>query len=278
MLTKKPHYFRIEGEAGKYEEKKNASTQQQANTGGGKAPETVKPETVVNGNGGTGYDPVKYAQDMINQHQAKMPGAWVDPFKNQYMGYLDQYMNREPFSYDYNADALYQQYKDQYIQQGQLASMDTMGKAAAMTGGYGNSYAQSVGQQAFNQYLGQLNAVMPELYGMAYDKYNQEGQDLLSKYSLYKGLSEESYGKHQDAMDSWYKEYSQLADNYNALTKEPEYNELLAGSDAYGYIDKEIRGATSVEGLKAVLKKYASMKYDPDVLEQMAAEKLKELS
>jgi hypothetical protein len=119
---------------------------------------------------------------------------------------------------------------------------------------------------------------MPELYGLAYDKYNQEGQDLLSKYSLYKGLSEESYGNHQDAMDSWYKEYSQLADNYNALTKEPEYNELLAGSDAYGYIDKEIRGATSVEGLKAVLKKYASMKYDPDVLEQMAAEKLKELS
>ena len=273
MLTKKPHYY-----LGMEEEKKNAGTQQQASTGDVKAPETVKPETVVNGNGGTGYDPVKYAQDMINQHQAKMPGAWVDPFKDQYMGYLDQYMNREPFSYDYNADALYQQYKDQYIQQGQLARMDTMGKAAAMTGGYGNSYAQSVGQQAFNQYLGQLNSIMPELYGMAYDKYNQEGQDLLSKYSLYKGLSEESYGKHQDAMDSWYKEYSQLADNYNALTKEPEYNELLAGSDALGSIRNDIARATTLEELNDITEMYISIGYDPKMIYGIMKSKIRELS
>lgn len=259
--TKKPHYYLGMDGTGDFEEiKKNAGNQQQVSTGGGNAPETVEPETVVNGNGGTDYDPVKYAHDMLNQHTAKMPGAWVDPFKDQYMGYLDQYMNREPFSYDYNADALYQQYKDQYIQQGQLARMDTMGKAAAMTGGYGNSYAQSVGQQAYNQYLGQLNAVMPELYGLAYDKYNQEGQDLLSKYSLYKGLSEESYGKHQDAMDSWYNEYEQLADNYNALTKEPEY----ADFDVDKW-EKRFRSAESPEELEWLADLMGYMGINPEI-------------
>lgn len=290
MITKKPHYYLGMDGTGDFEKiKKNAGTQQEVsdtNTSGNTVPKVETPNTgnagTSNGGtvstGGTSYDPVKQALDLLNQHNAAKPGQWADPYEDQYMGYLNQYINRGPFSYNMNDDALYNQLKDQYIQMGQMASMDAMGQAAAMTGGYGNSYAQSVGQQAYNQYLGQLNSIMPDLYSAEYDRYEQEGADLLNKYSLYKGLSEESYTKYQNEFNNWYNEYEQLADNYNDLTAEPTYNELLAGSDAYGYIDKEIRGATSIEGLKAVLKKYASMKYDPDVLEQMASEKLKELS
>ena len=72
-----------------------------------------------------------------------------------------------------NSDALYQQYRDLYTQQGQMAMMDTMGQAAAMTGGYGNSYAQTAGQQMYNQYLGKLNEVVPELYQQAYNRYTR---------------------------------------------------------------------------------------------------------
>jgi hypothetical protein len=92
--------------------------------------------------------------------------------------------------------------------------MDTMGQAAAMTGGYGHSYAQTVGQQAYNQQLGQLNNIMPELYQMAYDRYNQQGRDLLNMYDLYAGLSEEDYGKYQDSMTNWYEQLGYLNDNY----------------------------------------------------------------
>ena len=164
-----------------------------------------------------GYDDpvVKQALDLLNQNSANKPGAWTDPYLDKYSGYLSQYENRDPFSYDFNSDALYQQYKDNYILQGQMAMMDTMGQAAAMTGGYGNSYAQSVGQQAYNQQLNQLNDIMPELYGMAYDRYNQEGQDLLNMYSLYKGLSDQSYSQYQDTLDRWYQEDSRLTNNLN---------------------------------------------------------------
>ena len=54
---------------------------------------------------------------------------------------LQAYLNREDFQYDVNADALYQQYKDRYVELGKDAMEDTMGQAAALTGGYGSSYA-----------------------------------------------------------------------------------------------------------------------------------------
>lgn len=163
-------------------------------------------------------DPViQQAYEALEQNNANKPGAWVDPYQSQYMGYLNQYENRDPFSYDFNSDALYQQYKDSYIQQGQMAMMDTMGQAAAMTGGYGNSYAQTVGQQAYNQQLSQLNDIMPELYGMAYDRYQQEGQEMLNMYDLYKGLSDQSFDRHQVEQDNWYREDARLTDNYNTL-------------------------------------------------------------
>ena len=158
---------------------------------------------------------IQTAKDLLDQNGANKPGAWVDPYQSQYMDYLNQYQNRDPFSYDFNSDALYQQYRDNYIMQGQMAMMDTMGQAAAMTGGYGNSYAQSVGQQTYNQYLNQLNEIIPELNQMAYERYQQEGQDLLNMYGIYKGLSDDSYGRYQDEVDNWYREDSRLTGNYN---------------------------------------------------------------
>ena len=98
--------------------------------------------------------------------------------QNDYDSALDAVLNRKAFSYDINGDALYQQYKDQYMQQGKLAMADAMGQAAAMTGGYGNSYAASVGNQAYQGYLSQLNNLVPELYNLALSAYNTEGDRL----------------------------------------------------------------------------------------------------
>lgn len=160
---------------------------------------------------------IQQALTLLDQNNANRPGAWVDPYQDRYMDYLSKYENRDPFSYDFNSDALYQQYKDQYIQQGQMAMMDTMGQAATMTGGYGNSYAQSVGQQTYNQYLNKLNEIIPQLNQMAYDRYQQEGQELLDMYGIYKGLSDQSYGRYQDDVDNWYREDARLTDNYNTV-------------------------------------------------------------
>ena len=164
------------------------------------------------------------AEAILAQMNANKPGEWVDPYKDKYLGYLSEYENRDPFSYDFNSDALYNQYKDQYIQQGRMAMMDTMGQAAAMTGGYGNSYAQTVGQQAYNQQLNQLNEIMPELYDRAYSRYNQEGQDLLNMYGLYQGLSEQDYAKYMGDVENYYRELDAARTYANDLYTQ-EYGE-----------------------------------------------------
>lgn len=166
---------------------------------------------------------INEANNVLSQAMGRNPGAFnwgADADYGMANDYLSQYKNRDPFSYDVNSDALYNMYKDQYIQQGQLAMMDTMGQAAAMTGGYGNSYAQSVGQQTYNQYLGKLNEVVPELYGMAYDQYRQEGQDMLNMYDIYMGRANDSYNRHMDSVDLWKNEVAMARDNYTTLLNE----------------------------------------------------------
>ncbi len=127
--------------------------------------------------------------------------AWSD--QGKYDQLIQDYENRGKFSYDFNADALYQQYKDKYIQQGKMAMADTMGQAAAMTGGYGNSYAQTVGQQQYQASLDKLNDVIPELYQLAYEKHNQEGRDMLNMIGLMGDERAFAYGQ-------WGDKYNQL--------------------------------------------------------------------
>lgn len=117
--------------------------------------------------------------------------------------YLDQIVNREDFSLDLNNDALYEQMRRDYINQGRMAMEGTMGQAAALTGGYGNSYAQTVGQQAYNQHLGALNDAIPDLYQMAYERYQNEGNKLYDLYSLYKGEERQAIEdqRYQDELD-----------------------------------------------------------------------------
>ena len=122
--------------------------------------------------------------------------TWKDPYEEKLKNYLQQIENRKQFSFDVNKDAMYQQLKENYDQQGKLAMENTMGQAAAMTGGYGNSYAQTVGQQVYMQSMKDLNEMVPTIQSMAQEKYDQETNDLYTKYSLYKGLSDESYNKY----------------------------------------------------------------------------------
>ena len=161
-------------------------------------------------------DAVNQANALLQQHISSKPGEYQSAWQDEADSYLSQYQNRGPFSYDFNSDALYQQYKDNYIQQGQMAMMDTMGQAAAMTGGYGNSYAQTVGQQVYNQQLSQLNNIMPELYQMAYDRYTQQGQELLNMYGIYMDRDATDYGRYRDKMNDWYNQRDYLTGQYNS--------------------------------------------------------------
>lgn len=140
--------------------------------------------------------------------------------------------NRAKFSYDLNGDALYQQYKDKFINQGRLAMADTMGQASAMTGGYGSSYAVTAGNQAYQSHLQNLNDIVPQLYQMAYDRYTQEGQDLKDKYSILNNMYQTEYGEHRDKVGDYNTNLDRLINQYNS---ERAYDRGIYESDRTHY-------------------------------------------
>lgn len=164
-----------------------------------------------------GYVPsesVVAAQNNLNNLQK--PGTFESPWQTQLNDVIDKIMNREKFSYDLNGDALYQQYKDQYVTQGQQAMMDTIGQASALTGGYGNSYAQSVGQQTYQGNLQQLNDKVPELYQLALDQYNREGDDLYNQYGLMADRENTDYGRYRDTVTDYFTDRDYLTGRYDS--------------------------------------------------------------
>ena len=183
-------------------------------------------------------DTVKQAEALLNQQLAQKPGEYTSQWQAQINDTIRKILNREQFSYDLNGDALYQQYKDQYVLQGQQAMMDTMGQAAMLTGGYGNSYAQTAGQQAYQAYLQQLHEIVPDLYGMALDKYNQEGQDLLNQFAVLGEQEDQDYSRYMDNMNAWLSERDYLAGRYDT-ERDYDYGKWADGRDfSYGqYID-----------------------------------------
>ena len=183
-------------------------------------------------------DAVKQAQAALQQQTAQKPSTYQSQWQPQLTDTLNKILNREKFNYDLNGDALYQQYKDQYVNQGQQAMMDTMGQAAALTGGYGNSYAQSVGQQTYQGYLQGLNDKVPELYQLALSKYQAEGQDMLNQYGLLADQENMDYGRYRDTLSDYNAELDRLYNMYNA-ERDFDYGKYADDRDfGYGqYID-----------------------------------------
>ena len=190
-----------------------------ASTGATTTQPATTTQTTATNNSGFQYgdyqesDVVKQAQALLQQQMANKPGDYTSSWQSQLNDILQQINNRKEFSYDLNADALYQQYKDQYMLQGQKAMMDTMGQAAAMTGGYGNSYAQSVGQQAYQGYLQQLNDRVPELYQLALDQYNREEDALYDQASIMASMEEQDYGRYRDQLSDYNTELNRLTED-----------------------------------------------------------------
>ncbi len=154
---------------------------------------------------------------------------------------------RPAFSYTPGADPLYRSYADRYVQNGRLAMRDTMGQSAALTGGYGSSYAQSAGQQRYDEYLRSLGEVLPELYGQAWQRYQAEGEALGEAYDRAWQRRENAYQRSRDALaDQRYEAeqagaaaqqaYKQQQDSYARLYK-------LIASTGYQPTDAELQAA-----------------------------------
>ncbi len=166
-----------------------------------------------------GYIPgahVNSAEQYLKTLQSQKPGDYSGKYTRQAEELLGQIISRKPFSYDANSDPLYQIYRDRYIMGGQRAMENAMGQAAQLTGGYGNTYAQTVGQQQYQQYMEGLNDKVPELAQQAHARYQSEGDRLRQSYQLLQSADDAAYGRWADGYNRWSNETQQAQSAYES--------------------------------------------------------------
>ena len=164
----------------------------------------------------TDYQQGNKAQDAYQRLQDTLDKK--PQFQSQYENKLnelyDSIMNRDKFSYDFNADSMYQMYKDKYTQAGKKAMENTMAQNAALSGGYGSSYAQTAGQQTYQNYLQQLNDMLPTLRNQAYSEYQDEANRQLQQYNLTNDAYNREYGQYRDLVSDWQSDRAFNQSNY----------------------------------------------------------------
>lgn len=192
----------------------------------------------------TGSDVVAQAQDYLNQQLS----GYSSRYGSQITDLVAQLQNRPAFEYNVETDPLYLQLRDIWKQDGLMAMEDTMGQAAQLTGGYGNSYAQTAGQQAYNNYLRQVNEMVPDLKEAARADYDAETNALLQQYSMLMEQDSQDYSRYMAELERQYQqerdalsdqrydqewEYQQGQDQYNR--QQQSYDRLLELIIATGY-------------------------------------------
>ena len=159
------------------------------------------------------------------------PAEYSSKYDGIIDGLISDILNRKEFNTDdvYDSD-LYKNYRDSYVQQGQKAMRDTMGQAAQLTGGYGSTYAQAAGQQAYDNYLSQLGDKTLDIYDRVYAQYLQEGQELYNRLGMVNEQDSIDYGRYRDTVGDYYRDLDYYSGRYDSSYNQDfgEYQSDLA--------------------------------------------------
>ena len=143
------------------------------------------------------------AQQNLQNVQQQKPQSYSSKWSGALDNILQQIQGAGEFKYSLDGDGLFQSYKDMYTQKAKQGAQDTMGVAAGLTGGYGNSWAQSAGAQAYQQNLLPLYDKAMEFAKMAQDRYNADRADKYNQLSALQGMEESDYGRYRDLMSDY---------------------------------------------------------------------------
>lgn len=158
-------------------------------------------------------------------YQYDLPSpTWDDSYGAKYDAALNSMLDYAPFSYDYKTDPLYASYKKSYTREGQRATADALGQAAAATGGIPSSFAATAAAQAGNYYAAQLADKIPELYQLAYNQYADQYNRLSNNVGALQNARSFDFGTYQTALNQYNADrnfdYGVYSDNFNRLASQ----------------------------------------------------------
>ncbi len=175
---------------------------------------------------------VKDAENELSQWENTKPDEYKGKYDSQIESLVNEILERDDFRYDIQSDPLYQQYRQLYTENGQKAMRDTVGQASALTGGYASSYAVTAGNQAYADYLDELNAIALDLRDRAYEMYSDEGDRLIEDVTLLRGLDGDDYEKYLDTLEQYYSDGDYLLKKLSQMS-DAEFDAFLAQVDAW---------------------------------------------
>ena len=128
-------------------------------------------------------------------------------YKSNYTGemrsVLSDIKKTEDFSYDPLDDELYGFIKSEYSKAGRRAMEDMLGSLAANTGGIASSYAASAAGQSYDYYNLQLAEKIPELYALAYNRYQDKNDLMFDRLAALSGLEGTDYKRYRDSAEDF---------------------------------------------------------------------------
>ena len=140
-------------------------------------------------------DAMAYTNELLKQLSSGRT-SYTDQIKEL----MAQIRGRDDFSYDVDTDPLFQQALASAMGSGKTAMQDTMGQAAALTGGYGSTYATTAANQAYNAFVEDAYNYLPEYYQMALEAYQMEGQEMYDQLAM---LNAADAAEFERMYDSW---------------------------------------------------------------------------
>lgn len=171
------------------------------------------------------------------------PFAVSNAYQNQADAIYERIQNTPDFKYDFNEDAVFKALREQYMKDGKLAAENVQGQAAALSGGFGNSYGATAAGQAYMSAIDSLYDTVPELQQAAYSRYQDKKADDLQEWQIMQNRADAERGyaaderAYQDSRDAYLWELAlqkaQLGD-YSGLkalgvdTTESEYSVSLS--------------------------------------------------
>lgn len=146
-------------------------------------------------------------------------------YESQLADALDKVTNREDFTYDPLKDASYQALAKIYTKRGEQARQNTLGDAAALTGGIASSYATSAAAQAQSDYNQQLAAQIPALQEAAYNRYMNDYNMNVSALGALRDAEDAAYGRYRDTVADKQWQYGAAWDDYRAGVSDSQWKQ-----------------------------------------------------
>lgn len=169
---------------------------------------------------------------------------------------IDQILNSNLA--DWKQDDQYAALRDQYAANGEMGMADLLGQVSSRTGGLASSYAASVANQEYSDWMSKLEQAAREMYqqdrsdklnslGVLSDAYDREYGEYGDKLNQWNTDRNFAYQQAQDALANQWKQkewdYNMSQDEWNKAAQQAEmmasYGDF-SGYKALGYTDSQI--------------------------------------